>query len=214
MKRGLILHWEQWGKRENVGWRRGECNGTLGRSIDARQKFPLGPWCSVVFLLAILAGMSPSLCYSEFSFLSKLIWMFLLKTAFSGLGTACFDWLLSLARDKSFLCALNYIVSWVLFIFIHRDKRLHFTHLLSKMQLSWQQRTGEIFSIFRVVFLISFNILLWQWKLEKDQSKNNTKKKKKKARNCISNSCFLLMLLGKYLTTEAPVCLFCAPKWA
>lgn len=23
MKRGLLLHWEQWGKRENAGWQEG-----------------------------------------------------------------------------------------------------------------------------------------------------------------------------------------------
>lgn len=71
--------------------RRGECNGTLQRSIDVKQKFPLGPWCSVMFLFTVLAGMSSSLLCSEYSVLSKLIRMFLLKNIFSALGTAYFD---------------------------------------------------------------------------------------------------------------------------
>lgn len=51
----------------------GTGDGTVGRSTDVQQKFPLGPWCSVVFLSAILAGMSPSLFVQKFNLLLKLI---------------------------------------------------------------------------------------------------------------------------------------------
>jgi len=69
MKRGLLLHWEQWGSSENAEWQ--EWESAVGPWGGA-QKCPLGPWCSVVFALAILAGMSPSLFCSEFPVLSKL----------------------------------------------------------------------------------------------------------------------------------------------
>lgn len=83
------LHWEQREKGNMQGSRTGV--GTVRRSTDVQQKFPLGPRCSVVFLSAILAGMSPSLFAQNFNLLLKLIWMFLGKPAFSGLGTAYFD---------------------------------------------------------------------------------------------------------------------------
>lgn len=146
---------------------------TLGRSIDVKQKFPLGPWYSVVFLFTILAGMSSSLFCSEYPVLSKLIRTFLLKNFFSALGTAYFDWLLSSERDKSFFMQFK-LYSFMHFIhFCSSGKEVTFYPSPAENIVVLTAKNRRNIFHFQTVFLISFRILLWQWKLEKDQSKIN-----------------------------------------
>lgn len=162
-----------WGERENAGGRRGECYGALGRSIDVKQKFPLGPWCSVVFLFTVLARMSSSLFCSVYPVLSKLIRMFLLKNIFSALGTAYFDWLLSSERDKSFSMHFK-LYSFMHFIhFCSSGKEVTFYQSPAENIVVLTAKNRRNIFHFQTVFLISFHILLWQWKLEKDKSKIN-----------------------------------------
>lgn len=124
----------------------------------------------------------------------------------------CLFWLIAFIRERQIFFMHFKLYSFMHFIHFYSSGKevIFYPSPAENIVVLTAKNRRNIFH-FQTVFLISFHILLWQWKLEKDKSKINNNFFLK-ARN--SNSWFLLMLLGKRLTTEAPMWLFCASKWA
>lgn len=162
-----------WEERENAGRQKGRMQWNSGEKHWCQTEIPLGTLelCSISLhtfgrdeLVSLFLGISSPV---------KTDKNVLTEKYFQCIGS-CLFWLIAFIRERQIFFMHFKLYSFMHFIhFCSSGKEVIFYPSPAENIVVLTAKNRRNIFHFQTVFLISFHILLWQWKLEKDQSKIN-----------------------------------------